>query len=129
VCSDFVLCCQNALPVSCSMTISRIYSTPRKAVSKSQTQRTIQMISNLSKDIADNMLSGNEHRAMLYLKAQRCTLDALLAKLESGNDVRAEQALDAAMKEINTTMDKDHKGVPFNREVMEAGFERWENWA
>lgn len=95
-------------------------------MSNKQLQNALDMASNLCKDTAGNLLSGNEIRAMGYLKALQHTIDAARAKQAAGNDVRAEMKLDAAIKSINVTLDEEHAKHPFDGSKVQESMAKWE---
>lgn len=94
-------------------------------MSSKQNTRVISAVAALSKDVAGNMLSGNEIRAMHYLKALRETLDALQEKMDIGNDVRAERVLDEAIGSINERLYERLDSVPFDGTSVQGSFAKW----
>lgn len=71
-------------------------------MSKKLVSNAVDMLDNLALDIAGNIFSGNNERALVYLKAQMDLLLALKANMQTQNDVRADVAFETAIKEINT---------------------------
>lgn len=75
-----------------------------KYMSKKLTANTIGVLDALARDIAGNILSGNNERALVYLRGQLETLAALRVNMEKQNDVRADLTLEATIKDINTRL-------------------------
>ncbi|MBK4733032.1 hypothetical protein [Noviherbaspirillum pedocola] len=95
-------------------------------MSKGLNRSTVSLSYALTKDIAGNLLTGNDHRAMIYLKALNKSLEALLEKLDAGNDVRAERKLEATLRTIRQEMDEAHAAVPHDETSMGTSLQQWE---
>jgi hypothetical protein len=95
-------------------------------MSAKQNAKYVSIVANLGKDIAGNLLSGNDIRALGYLKAQAKLLAALEIKMAAGNgDVRAEMALDAAMREISKVLDAEHEVNKMSYDNVDESFAKY----
>lgn len=95
-------------------------------MSKKQIEKGLQIAYAMTKDIAGNTLSGNDVRAMGYIRALYGTLEALQELTQSKGDVRAELKFDERIKAIAARMDEDHKKAPFSGDKSGESFKRFE---
>lgn len=94
-------------------------------MSKKQIQSGIGTLAALSKDIAGNILSGNDVRAVGYVKALNILSVALQELIEAGSDVRAEQKYTATFRAVMEQLDVEHAKVPFSNDKMDESFKRY----
>lgn len=94
-------------------------------MSKKQIQNGIGTLAALSKDIAGNILSGNDVRAVGFVKALNTVAVALQELMEAGSDVRAEQKYTAAFRAAMEQLDAEHAKVPFSHDKIDESFKRY----
>jgi hypothetical protein len=95
-------------------------------MSKKQIERGLSVAYSLTKDIAGNTLSGNDVRAMGYIRALHSLLESLQDLAQAGSDVRAEMRYEERIKAIQAKMDADHATVPFSGDKIGESFARFE---
>lgn len=95
-------------------------------MSKSQIKKALMLAEGMSKDIAGNLLSGNDVRAIGYVKALSQALAETLALIDAGSDVRAEKAFDVRIQEILATLDAEHEKNTFDQSRVEESFKRFQ---
>lgn len=73
-------------------------------MSKKLVATAVSIFDALARDIAGNIFFGNNERALVYLKGQMEVIAALQKNMETNNDVRADNAFEAAIMDINSRM-------------------------
>lgn len=86
-------------------------------------KNAVEMVNSLSKDIAGNLVTGQELRVAQYLQIQRSILEALEDKLAAGSDFKAEQNLENALKAINGKLDAM---TAYDKDIAPESLKWWE---
>lgn len=82
----------------------------------------VRIIHSLNKDIAGNLLSGQDVRVAQYVKIQAAVSEALVQKLNSGGDFKAEQNLENALKAVDGQLDAM---TPYDHELVDESLKKW----
>ncbi|MEV4780126.1 hypothetical protein [Burkholderia sp. LMU1-1-1.1] len=82
----------------------------------------VRIIHSLNKDIAGNLLSGQDVRVAQYVKIQAAVSEALVQKLNSGGDFKAEQNLENVLKAVDVQLDAM---TPINPELVAEATAKW----
>lgn len=76
----------------------------------------------ISRDVAGNLYAGQDARIVGHLRNLLAVLEGLEAKLEAGNDFRAEKTLEAVLQ---TSLDNLDDMPAFDPELMGPAQEKW----
>jgi hypothetical protein len=93
---------------------------------KSQVKKGVSLAAALCQDISGNILSGNEVRALGYVKALGAVLSETLEMIEAGSDVRKEMTFTRNIQAALERMEEEHKVNKFDGERMAESFEKYE---
>lgn len=91
-------------------------------MSSKQVARAVSTAKAICRDVAGNLLAGQELRVVAHLQNLLAVLEGIEAKLDAGNDVRAEMKLDKVLKDAYDRLDT----MPaFDDSIVDASMERW----
>ena len=93
-------------------------------MSSKQIASAVRAANAICKDVAGNLMAGQDLRVLTHLKNLMSVLSGIEEKLAAGNDFRAEKRLDAVLQEV---YDKLDEMPPFDPTVMDAARKKWDD--